>query len=74
MEKSGDNTDTLAEAYYSDGQFAMAVETEQEAISLSDPEHGKRFAITLRKYQRAQELRRLLTEDEVKQLANGDSK
>ena len=45
--------DTLAEAYYVNGQYDDAVKTEQRAIALASADAKGQFEKSLEKYQRA---------------------
>jgi hypothetical protein len=59
----------VAEDYYKGGQFPQAVTTQQKAISYTkDKNELAKFQAALRKYQRALELGRQLTDDEIKGL------
>jgi TPR repeat protein len=51
-EDSG-NQDTLAAAYYANGQYEKAVESERQAIALASPHQKAKFEATLAKYERA---------------------
>jgi len=66
-----DNLWDFAEAYYKAGQFREAVATQQNAIShTTDQDELAKYQAGLRKYQRAAELRRQLSDDEIKKLGN----
>lgn len=51
--------DTLAEAYYANGQYEEAVKTEQQAMALAPAENPNDFQKRLEKYQQALENKKL---------------